>query len=156
MHFLKCWLPVFLWMGLIFILSTDLGSSAHTSRILGPLLRWLIPNVTREQIEMVQFLVRKGGHVAEYAGLAMLLVRALRPALRATQAWSWPAAGLTLAAATAYAATDEWHQSFVATRTASAGDVLLDAIGVSIGLVLVFGWQKFARRADRLVEQPVG
>ncbi len=155
-RFLKNWLPVFLWMGLIFILSTDLGSAVHTSRILGPLLRWLKPDITPEQMAFVHFLVRKGGHLSEYAVLAMLLVRAICSSPRAAPAWSWKAAGLALAVAAAYAASDEFHQSFVSTRTASAGDVMIDTVGAAIGLVLVFGWRKFVQSADRLVEQSVG
>jgi VanZ family protein len=46
--------------------------------------------------------------------------------------------------AAAYAATDEWHQSFVPSRTADLGDVLIDSTGAAIGLMLVFLWHKLA------------
>ena len=65
-------------MGLIFAGSTDILSSQHTSRIIGPLLRWLNPNVSDQTIRAVQAVVRKGSHVAEYSVLALLLWRARR------------------------------------------------------------------------------
>src|SRR6266699_7301111 len=76
--FLKYWLPLLVWLGLIFIGSTDLMSAEHTSRIIGPILRWFRPDISAETVMQVQFLVRKTGHVTEYAILAMLIWRALR------------------------------------------------------------------------------
>lgn len=142
-HF-KPWLPVLLWMGVIFFMSTDTGSAVHTSRLLGPLLHWLKPDLTRAQFETVQFCVRKAGHLTEYALLANLLARALLA--------TWPAglrrpvvAALVLGIAVMYAASDEWHQSFVPSRTPSAGDVAIDAMGALLGLGLFFAWRKFRR-----------
>ena len=68
-------------------------------------------------------------HLAsEYAVLAVLWWRAKRqPMQAASPAWSWRAAGLALFVSALWAATDEFHQSFTATRTASAWDVLLDS-----------------------------
>lgn len=134
-------------MGVIFFMSTDTGSAAHTSRFLGPLLHWLKPDLTREQFETAQLCVRKAGHLSEYALLAVLLVRALLasgregPSVPLTAALAWSGAVL-------YAASDEWHQSFVPSRTASAGDVLIDAIGALLGLGLFFAWRNFRVRKE--------
>src|SRR6516225_8921231 len=73
--FLKYWLPVLLWLGLIFIGSTDLLSAEHTSRVIGPILRWFNPDIPAETIARVQFFVRKTAHLSEYAILGMLLWR---------------------------------------------------------------------------------
>lgn len=143
-RYFKNWLPALLWMGVIFFMSTDTGSATHTSRFLGPLLHWLKPDITRAEFETVQFFVRKAGHLTEYALLAILLARALlasgpvglrRPVV----------AVLVLGIAVMYAASDEWHQSFVPSRTASAGDVAIDAVGALLGLGLFFAWRKFRR-----------
>lgn len=142
-HF-KNWLPVLLWMGVIFFMSTDTGSAAHTSRFLGPLLHWLKPDITRAQFETVQLCVRKAGHLTEYALLAILLARAFlasRPVVLRRPV----TAALALSIAVMYAASDEWHQSFVPARTASAGDVAIDAVGALLGLGLFFAWRKFRR-----------
>jgi VanZ family protein len=132
--FLKYWLPVLIWLGLIFIGSTDLLSAEHTSRFIGPILRWFDPNVSAETIARAQFFVRKAGHVTEYAILAMLLWRALRTVTDAAGKMSIFAVALFFSAA--FAASDEFHQSFVASRTSSAHDVLIDISGALIGLTI--------------------
>ena len=69
--------------------------------------------------------LRKLAHTAEYAILGALLMRALGREL--------PAAAIGIA----YAVTDEVHQSFVRGRHAAAYDVLIDAMGVLIGVYLL-------------------
>ena len=130
----KHWLPVILWMGFIFGLSTDLGSFEHTSRFIGPFLRWLNPEISAEAVRQVQFIIRKTGHFTEYAILALLVLRALR--LSKPERSFLQTAFIALLVAAAYAATDEFHQSFVPSRGASVYDVLLDASGAFTALVV--------------------
>ena len=130
-------------MGVIFFVSTEFGSSENTSQILEPLLRWVNPEISGESVNQIHFLIRKGGHLSEYAILAWLALRALRSSLRLPPGvWSWKAAGLALLIAATYAATDEFHQSFVPQRTASPIDVMIDTTGAIIALLLAFGWGK--------------
>ena len=68
--------------------------------------------------------LRKGAHITEYAILGLLLYRALERE------------ALALAAGVAYAATDELHQHFVSGRHASPIDVAIDAVGVSLGMLV--------------------
>jgi VanZ family protein len=144
--FCKYWLPVLGWMGFIFVASTDALASRHTSRILGPLLRWLIPGLSEAAIGQVQFLARKAGHVCEYAILALLLWRALRPAKPSVPAsWSWTRAQMALGLSAVYAMTDEMHQAFTVLRQASGWDVLLDSAGAALGLAALWlagRWRK--------------
>ena len=135
-------------MLLIFIASTDLMSAQHTSRFIGPFLRWLIPDISLEGITAVQFAVRKAAHVTEYGILAFLLARALH---RGTGAFGWRKGGIALAIAAGYAALDEYHQSFVASRTGSPRDVLIDASGAALG-ILVYRWA--TRRGRGAIRQP--
>jgi VanZ family protein len=138
LRFLKYWLPVILWMGLIFGLSTNLGSTANTSRILVPLLRWLYPTMSFRTIVHVHSIIRKVGHLGEYAVLGMLLWRALRQArLRDAGSSFWRVAVAVLLISAAYAATDEFHQSFLPTRTPSVRDVMIDTCGSLIGLSII-------------------
>lgn len=141
----KYWLPVVLWMAVIFGGSTGALSAQRTSRVIGPLLRWFKPEVTDDTIRAVQFCIRKTGHVTVYAVLACLWWRARRkPQPGDTRPWDWRAAGESALVAALYAATDEWHQSFVPSREGSAWDVLLDAAGASLGLVVL--WRAGLRR----------
>ena len=119
-------------MGLMFLGSTDLMSAEHTSRFLTPFLRWWNPDISPATIAQVHFFVRKAAHLTEYAILAGLLFRALR-------SWIdefWRRAATALLSAMIFAAADEFHQSFVASRTSSLGDVLLDWSGALLGLMI--------------------
>lgn len=146
-------------MALIFRGSGDGLSAAHTSRWLGPLLRWLLGGmVSTDGLEWVHFLVRKAGHVSEYAVLAVLLWRLLpaaasRASRGTTRAARWPgrAGWLAVALATAFAASDEFHQAFVPSRGASVVDVCLDAAGATLG-ILVLGLGRWLR--DRRRHRP--
>jgi VanZ family protein len=131
-QFLKYWLPVVAWMIFIFIGSTDLLSAEHTSRFIGPFLRWLDPNVSDATVASVQLVVRKCGHLTEYAILAALLFRAFRQ--RGPRAGRALAISFVLAAV--YAALDEFHQSYVASRTGSPWDVLIDCVGALAGFLI--------------------
>src|SRR5256885_1630401 len=70
---LKYWLPVVVWMVLIFGFSSDAMSFQHSSRIIGPLVHWLLPNLSTEKTNSIVFLVRKCAHLTEYALLAVLV-----------------------------------------------------------------------------------
>jgi len=76
-------------------------------------------------------ILRKCAHVTEYAVLAFLLARAIGREAPA------------LALGVLYAASDEFHQSFVRGRHASPVDVAIDTVGLLIG---IYVW----RRLDRL------
>ena len=135
---LKAWLPVVVWMGVIFFASTDLGSASHTSQVIEPLVKWIKPDATPEQLDFVHFIVRKTAHLTEYAILAILVFRALRMSSAAqTNPRSLRLIGIALIFSAAYASLDEFHQSFVSQRTACAQDVLIDTTGAFVALVIV-------------------
>ena len=84
----------------------------------------------------------KVAHFVEYAVLAGLIVHALSSSVVvATPA----VAGVAWLAASLYGVSDEWHQSFVAGRHASARDALADCLGagVAAGILLALAkWRK--------------
>ena len=139
--FVSTWVPVIAWMLVIFAASTDLGSAEHTSRFLIPFLHWLNPHISSAAITKIQLLIRKAAHLTEYAVLAMLLLRALCAEWRTTFTRQ---AALALIIAGLYATTDEFHQTFTASRTASARDVMIDCLGATVGLAL-YGSLRSAR-----------
>ncbi|PYK74707.1 MAG: hypothetical protein DME42_04150 [Verrucomicrobia bacterium] len=101
-------------MAIIFAGSTDLMSAEHTSRIIVPLLRWFFPTISPLTLVRVEFFLRKAAHVSEYAVLAVLLYRAfVHTVFQSRRALS---AGIVLLSCAAYAASDEFHQSFVPSR----------------------------------------
>lgn len=137
-------LPVFVWMAVIFVGSTDVLSARQTSRFIGPLLRWFNPDISVEMIKRVQSYVRKSGHLAEYAILAMLCWRAgsVVPPDDVT-GWDWKRAARALAVAIVYAISDEVHQSFWESRMGNPWDVLIDAAGALAGLILIWTWGRW-------------
>ena len=133
--FLKYWLPFLVWLGVIFLGSTDLMSSEQTSRFIVPFLLWLKPGMSPKIIRSVLFVIRKCAHVTEYAILALLLWRVLRSGI--TLRMRMPMLfGAVLLACAVFAASDEFHQSFVKSRTPSVRDVLLDVAGALFGLLI--------------------
>jgi VanZ family protein len=134
-RFLKYWLPLLIWLGVIFIGSSDLMSAEHTSRIIAPLLHWLKPDILPETIVQVQFVVRKCAHVSEYAILALVFWRALRGGTGLRMKMSILCLTVWMGA-TLVAAADEYHQSFVPSRGSSPKDVLIDSAGGIFGLFL--------------------
>jgi VanZ family protein len=107
------WLPPLALMGLIFYLSAqpDLSSG---------LGNW-------------DLFLRKGAHMTEYALLTFLWWRALS----STATTPRNALVLAYAVTVAYAATDEFHQTFVTGRHGTPVDVLIDATGAAIGAAFV-------------------
>ncbi|HEX4638252.1 MAG TPA: VanZ family protein [Chthoniobacterales bacterium] len=134
-RFFKYWLPALIWMSVIFLGSTNVLSEPNTSRFIVPFLHWLNPHISFEAVDMINMACRKFGHVSEYAILAALLWRALR----AETHWHARLSILfaaTLLACAAFAAGDEFHQSFVPTRTPSLRDVLIDIGGALVALMI--------------------
>ena len=147
---LVAWLPVVLWLLLIFGASTDVMSSTHTSRIIGPVLRWINPEISDATVRGIQIGVRKCGHLTEYAILALLLYRATRRTLeRPADIWCRRCAATAWAIAFLYAASDEWHQTFVPSRGPSIHDVMIDSAGALLGLLL-WRWWLLSQRERKL------
>ena len=137
--FIKYWLLPVLWMALIFSASGDNKSFEHSSRILAPILRWLFPHISHDALNSVVTIIRKCAHLTEYAILAILFWRALRkPVKKDLRPWSWKEAKMAVLFVALYAASDEFHQRFVPSRQASVIDVLIDTIGGSLGLLLIW------------------
>lgn len=110
-HPISLWLPVLVWCGLIFWLS----SIPNLRFIEGP---W-------------DFWIRKAGHAGVYAILARLVARALTGATF----WPWRRIfAVALVFSFFYACSDEYHQGFTFGRSASIHDVVIDTVGAWLGL----------------------
>lgn len=108
MKFLKFWLPVFIWCGVIFYFSS-------------------IPNLETPW-GIGDFILRKSAHITEYFILTFLLYRALGGYFCLSSGnlilWSFMLALL-------YAVSDEAHQAFVPGRGPTIIDIFIDTTGVS-------------------------
>ena len=116
-------------MATIFIFSTSGFGSDGTGAVFEPLVRFLFPSITPDTLDSLHFLFRKLGHFTEYAVLAFLWHRALAGTRRRLLA--------AFLISALYAISDEWHQSFVPNRTASAVDVMVDTTGAAVMMALL-------------------
>ncbi len=136
---IKYWLPVLIWMVIIFSASSDTNSSQRTSRIIGPFVHWLFPHLSNKGVEQIVTLVRKCAHLTEYAVLSVLFWRALRKPVRDdARPWRWADAGFAVLFVALYAASDEIHQLFVPNREGRISDVMIDTTGAVIGLFVLW------------------
>ena len=120
-------LPAVLWAALIFVASAQ-------------------SQLPQAPLGLLDVLLKKGAHLAEYAILAVLIYRGLRPG---TPARPWPRTALAWALATLYAVSDEVHQSFRPGRVATPVDVAVDATGALLGLAAVRVSQRVRSRGER-------
>lgn len=138
--------PLFLWIGVIFFLSSGSGSSAETSRIIGPLIAYFFPNADEGTVALVHAGVRKAAHVTEYAILAALASRAFLRSSAPFLRNYWVLWTIIIVAATAL--LDEFNQSFNVLRTGTPMDSLLDICG---GLLAISVIRPFVNRRKQTV-----
>jgi VanZ family protein len=136
---LKSWIAALLWMALIAIESTDWLSSEHTSRFLYPLLHFLI-GLNLARFEVWHHYIRKCGHFVGYFTLSFFLFRAWRATLRLPWAprWALRWAAIAFSMSALVASLDEWHQTFIPSRTGAIRDVALDSCAALTAQVLIF------------------
>lgn len=150
---------ILIWMTVIFIMSNQQGeesgavSGSVSYQVVSAVNKVSHWNLSEQEMiaraQDIQYPVRKCAHMTEYAILAILLVRHLctYTSLR-KQKRRWLFAWILTIA---YAATDEYHQTFVNGRSGNPVDVGIDATGACIGL-LAFGLYYMIllkRRGDR-------
>jgi len=119
MKLIKLWLPVFLWCGLIFYLSS-------------------IPGL-KILYGIFDLILRKIAHMTEYFVLTLLLYRAFKKSFRMTFGnllfWS---AFLSFI----YSLSDEYHQTFVSNRSGNLIDVSIDLIGILPAVFIYLEYRK--------------
>lgn len=110
---------VFIFIQSAFPASVSRQQSGVVVVFLAKVLGWTPDNIT--------LLVRKAGHFLEYLVLGVVLALALKERVKRP---GWTAWGI----GTLYAVTDELHQLFVNGRSCELRDVVIDAVGVAIGV----------------------
>ncbi|MFZ0199905.1 MAG: VanZ family protein [Candidatus Sulfotelmatobacter sp.] len=148
LNLLKAWIAAILWLIVIAIESTAMLSSGNTSRILYPLLHYLF-GMDWDHFEVWHFFIRKGGHVVGYGILSILAFRAWRETFPAQGDPSWTTrwASIAILMTALVASLDEWHQSFIPSRTGRWQDVVLDTCAAIAAQLLVLLWLKSFRRS---------
>ena len=143
---LRAWWPALAWALVITVFSTDTFSSAHTSIIIEPIIRWFYPSISHAQLEFAHHIIRKCAHFTEYFIFFMLLYHGIRATRRNPPSWHWSWAFLAWIIAAVYSLFDEFHQTFVPSRGASLWDSALDSTAALIALIVLFLFYRFRRR----------
>lgn len=131
---------VLAWAGLIFATSCTVVTTDGLFSIVGAI-------VGQERLHdfevfwgVAWFAIVKGWHAIEFAVLTALLVVCLNAWRPRRKTQNLLVAG---AVALAFAASDEYHQTFVPDRFGTVSDVLIDSLGIAS--VLTLGWMRLPR-----------
>jgi VanZ family protein len=128
--------PLFIWIGVIFYLSSSQGSFGHTSRFIRPLLEFLFPAASPETLALYHGYVRKFAHPAVYAVLGLAAAHAFAYSSKTLLNSFWHVSACTLVVIVAI--FDEINQSYNPARTGSTWDVLLDSVGGGIAVFVLY------------------
>ena len=145
---LLAWLPTLLWLCVLAAFSTDLFSAEHTGSVLEKILRALFGHVSQHTFQLVHFLIRKGAHFCSYGLLSAFAFFSWRATLPAFPRWTFRWSALALLLVLIAASMDEFHQSFVSSRTGNWHDVALDFTGAFFfqGVIAFWvSWREGAR-----------
>jgi len=128
------WLVVLIWMGLIFFLSSQQAADSNQlstgiSKFIMGLISGILPGLS-PQVQWLNHIVRKNAHFIAYLILGLLQVNALYlNGKRGGKAFI-----LALLISLLYAASDEFHQTFVPGRSGELRDVMIDTAGALTGI----------------------
>ncbi len=125
-------------------MSTETFSSQNTSSWTEIVLRFLVSNISSQEIGLIHAFIRKAAHVVEYFILGLLVFRAFRGDF--TVSWKWRWSFCAIMVVILWAATDEFHQSFVPTRTASAVDVGIDTASGMLAQLVSALWHRYRKK----------
>lgn len=146
-NLLRAWWPAAVWICLIAFESTDFFSAANTGSMLYMVLTRLFGHIKLHDFLVFHHYLRKTGHCVGYGMLSILLLRGWRATLDhdnsqlgRTAIFSW--------LGTVFVATmDEWHQSYIPSRTGTWKDVVLDSFAGLVFLLVAY-WSLRRSRAD--------
>jgi VanZ family protein len=128
--------PVIIWAGVIFYMSTKTFGASFSNGLLADILAFLHVGVSKHTFHLLAVGFRKLGHFTEYAIFAIFLYHALGDGHRS--AWNSRKALACILLAALYSLTDEFHQRFVPGRGPSIVDCGFDTIGATLGMVIVY------------------
>ena len=134
------------WLGAIAAFSTDSFSSAHTGSILKKIIQAVYGPISYHQFEQLHFVIRKTAHFTVYGILSWLAFLAWRTTLPAPRRWTLGWAGLAMTVVFVAASLDEFHQTFVPSRTGSSRDVMLDLTGALFFQIMIAVFLRERRR----------
>ena len=151
-NLLKAWIAAILWLIVIAIESTAMLSSNNTSRILYPVLHYLfgldVDAIRARALFPAQRRTR--GRLRHSEHSAFRAWRATLPAMSNVN-WTLRWSAIAILGTAFVASLDEWHQTFIPSRTGRWQDVVLDTCAGIAAQLLIFLWLKGCRSDGALV-----
>lgn len=139
------WLITIVWAGFIFYLSTSGFGPSFTKWLLIQILSLLHIAVSPQTFEFLHFCLRKLAHLTEYCIFSLLIYASF---LNAEDfEWRPRLAVRSVVIAGLYSLTDEYHQSFVSSRTASLIDCSIDTAGATFAALMLLVWDRLCHAA---------
>lgn len=89
------------------------------------------------RFEVVHAVLRKVGHFVGYFALSFFLFRAWKATLPLLRAWAMRWSAIAFFMSVLVASLDEWHQTFLPTRTGRFADVLLDSAAALTAQIVI-------------------
>ena len=157
------WWPAVVATIVIILESTNTFSAENTSGWLRPVFERMFGHVSDHFWGVLHFWVRKSGHLIWYGILCLTWLRAWlltlgRKAGLAVWKWRLQSSALALLCTFCVGGLDEWHQTFIPSRTGLFSDVLIDTLGgfLACSLVALLFWTRLRRRGGKAVALAVG
>jgi VanZ family protein len=144
------WLPTLIWLSVLALFSTDTFSAEHTGSVLMKVLHALFGRIPAHRFQQIHFFIRKAAHFGSYGLLGALAFFSWRATWPAAPRWMFRWSALALLLVAAAAALDEFHQTFVSSRTGTVRDVVLDLAGAiffQAAIAICLGWRQFRLRS---------
>ncbi len=152
---IRVWLPVMVMVTVICCESTDTFSSNNTSGWIRPWVERYVGHINDDLWWILHHIARKTGHFSGYGTLCLTWLRAWLLTLGrrvdlTTVMWRLRSCGLAILGKFAVASLDEWHQTYLPSRTGLFSDVLLDTTGGIVMCCLVgMAWWWRSRSSGR-------
>jgi len=139
----KVWTPAAIAVAIICVESSDLFSANHTSSFLRPIVEGWFGHIQDSAWDLYHHYLRKTGHFVGYGLVALTFLRAWLHTLNlrapsTVLAWRLESSILAILSTAIVASCDEYHQTFIPSRTGSPYDVLLDTVGACTLCLLVW------------------
>lgn len=143
---LLAWLPTLVWLVVLALFSTDTFSAEHTGSVLLKIIHAVYGPISQQHFEEIHFLVRKGAHFFSYGLLSALAFFSWSATFASFQRWRFRYTALALLLTLLAASLDEFHQSFVPSRTSSPRDVALDMFGALCFQLAIAAWMRLPKK----------
>lgn len=140
-------LPSILWMmGIFFFSHQPAELSNENNFFIADILRTCdLELFTSMDYDILNLLIRKAAHITEYFILFMLLYFAIKKLSQYRERILKDSILRASISTILYACTDEFHQLFIQGRAGRIQDVLIDSMGIVVGILVIWFYSQIKK-----------